>query len=51
MTAPAEKKHFHPDGVGGRVLMTIAAAWLHFCFLFHAGGLPRDEGQVVNLAG
>ena len=33
------------------VLMTLAAVWLHFYFLFHAGGLWRDEVQVVNLAG
>jgi len=31
--------------------MTIAAIWLHFYFLYHVGGLWRDEVQVVNLAG
>lgn len=33
------------------ILMTAAAVWLHFHFLFHAGGLWRDEVNLVNLAG
>ncbi len=33
------------------MVMTLVAVWLHFYFLFHAGGLWRDEVQVVNLAG
>jgi hypothetical protein len=33
------------------LLITLAIAGLHGCFLVHAGGLWRDEVNVVNLAG
>ena len=32
-------------------LITVAVIWLHFFFLIHAGGLWRDEVNLVNLAG
>ncbi len=51
MTPPPEKNHFHRIAWLAAGLMTIAAVWLHFFFLFHAGGLWRDEVQAVNLAG
>ncbi|MGA9453214.1 MAG: hypothetical protein WBW41_17935 [Verrucomicrobiia bacterium] len=51
MTAPPEKNMFRQTAWLTAILMTIAAVWLHFYFLFHAGGLWRDEVQVVNLAG
>ena len=31
-------------------LVSVAILWLHFYFLFHAGGLWRDEVNLVNLA-
>ena len=51
MTAPSEKNTFRQTAWLTAILMTIAALWLHIYFLFHAGGLWRDEVQVVNLAG
>ena len=33
------------------ILLTAAAAWLHVFFLLHAGGLWRDEVNLLNLAG
>lgn len=51
MTPPPEKNPFHRTAWLAAILMTIIAVWLHFYFLFHAGGLWRDEVQVVNLAG
>ncbi|MGD0744016.1 MAG: hypothetical protein ABSA45_02580 [Verrucomicrobiota bacterium] len=51
MTPPPEKNHFHQAAWLVAILMTMAAMWLHFYFLLHAGGLWRDEVQVVNLAG
>lgn len=33
------------------ILATVAAVWLHFFYLIHAGGLWRDEVNLVNLAG
>lgn len=51
MTAPPNKNLFLPIALLTAILMTIAAVWLHLYFLFHAGGLWRDEVQVVNLAG
>lgn len=33
------------------VAATLAAIWLHIFFLWHAGGLWRDEVNLVNLAG
>ena len=51
MTPPPEKELFHRTAWLAAILMTVAAVWLHFYFLFHAGGLWRDEVQVVNLAG
>ena len=50
MTTPP-KNLFVPIALLLAILMTLAAVWLHFYFLFHAGGLWRDEVQVVNLAG
>jgi len=50
MTA-RENDLFHRAAWPAAILMTLAAVWLHFYFLFHAGGLWRDEVQVVNLAG
>ena len=32
------------------MLMTVAAVWLHFYFLLHAGGFWRDEVNLINLA-
>ncbi len=32
------------------ILMTLAAVWLHFCFLAHAGGLWRDEVAVASIS-
>ena len=51
MTALPEKDFFYRTAWLVAILMTVAAIWLHFNFLFHAGGLWRDEVQVVNLAG
>ena len=51
MTATPPKDPFFPTALLAAILMTVAAAGLHFYFLFHAGGLWRDEVQVVNLAG
>jgi len=31
-------------------LISVAILWLHFYFLFHAGGLWRDEVNLVNLS-
>jgi hypothetical protein len=30
---------------------TVAVVWLHFFFLLHAGGLWRDEVNLINLSG
>jgi len=35
----------------GALAITAAAVWLHFTFLLHAGGLWRDEVNLVNLSG
>ena len=51
MTGPLEKNVFRQTAWLTAILMTLTAVWLHFYFLFHAGGLWRDEVQVVNLAG
>ena len=51
MTLPPEKELFHRTAWLAAIVMTVATVWLHFYFLFHAGGLWRDEVQVVNLAG
>jgi hypothetical protein len=51
MTTTPQKNLLLPTALLAAILMTIAAVWLHFYFLFHAGGLWRDEVQVVNLAG
>jgi hypothetical protein len=32
------------------ILMTLAAVWLHFYFLFHVGAFWRDEVNLINLA-
>ncbi|MGD0350234.1 MAG: hypothetical protein ABSB84_07980 [Verrucomicrobiota bacterium] len=50
MTVPPEKDIFRQTAWCAAILMTAAAVWLHFYFLFHAGGLWRDEVHVVNLA-
>lgn len=34
----------------GAAAITLAAVWLHFTFLTHAGGLWRDEVNLINLA-
>ncbi len=51
MTAPPEKSIFRQTTWLAAILMTLAAVWLHFIFLTHAGGFWRDEVQVINLAG
>ncbi len=33
------------------LFITVAIVWLHFYFLFHAGGFCGDEVDVINLAG
>ncbi len=45
------QKHFsrQPDWLVA-ALITIAIIWLHFFFLFHAGGFWRDEVNSINLA-
>jgi hypothetical protein len=50
MAPPPEKNPLHRTAWLAAILMTIAAVWLHFYFLFHAGGLWRDEVCVVNIA-
>jgi hypothetical protein len=35
----------------GALVMSLAAVWLHITFLTHAGGLWRDEVNLVNLSG
>ena len=50
MTAPPRKNIFRRTAWFAAILMTAAGVWLHFYFLFHAGGLWRDEVHVVNLA-
>jgi hypothetical protein len=51
MTAPPEKNNFRQTAWLAAILMTIAAVWLHFYFLFHAGGFWHDEVNLINLAG
>jgi hypothetical protein len=51
MAAPAQKTFLRqPDWIVAG-LITAAVIWLHFFFLIHAGGLWRDEVNLVNLAG
>ena len=52
MTANAQRlKPFlaHPEWAAA-VCISLVIVWLHFFFLFHAGGLWRDEVNVINLA-
>jgi hypothetical protein len=35
---------------GAACFITVVAGWVHFNFLMHAGGLWRDEVNLVNLA-
>jgi len=39
----------HPDWIIA-VVISLAAIWLHFTFLTHAGGLWRDEVAVANIS-
>jgi hypothetical protein len=39
-----------PEGVAA-LLLTAVLVWLHFNFATHAGGLWRDEVNLVNLSG
>jgi hypothetical protein len=51
MAAPPQKTFLRqPDWIVAG-LITAAVIWLHFFFLIHAGGLWRDEVNLVNLAG
>jgi hypothetical protein len=51
MAAPPPKTFLRqPDWVVA-VLITAAIVWLHCFFSIHAGGLWRDEVNLVNLAG
>jgi len=43
------KKLSHPDWIIA-VLISLAAVWLHFFFLFHAGSLWRDEVAIANIS-
>lgn len=51
MTVSTSKKFLQqPDRVAA-LLLTAALVWLHFFFATHAGGLWRDEVNLVNLSG
>ena len=43
MTAPPEKNNFRQTAWLAAISMTIAAVWLHFYFLFHAGGFGTTK--------
>jgi hypothetical protein len=48
--APQKKSWRQPDWVAA-ILITGIIVWLHFFFAVRAGGLWRDEVNLVNLAG
>ncbi len=50
MTPSAPKVFWRQPGWLAAILITLAAVWLHFYFLVHAGGFWRDEVNVINLA-
>lgn len=50
MAVPFQKISLSWSGWVAAILITLAAVWLHFFFLVHAGGLWRDEVNLLNLA-
>jgi hypothetical protein len=50
MTAPPQKTSLRQTEWIVAILATVAAVWLHFFYLIHAGGLWRDELCVKNIA-
>jgi hypothetical protein len=50
MTAPPPKIFLRQTEWMVAILATIAAVWLHFFYLIHAGGLWRDEISVKSIA-
>jgi hypothetical protein len=50
MPASLQKKMRRPEWLAA-IFITLAIVWLHFYFLFHAGGFCGDEVNVINLAG
>jgi hypothetical protein len=50
MTAPPPKTSLRQIEWVVAILATVAAGWLHFFYLIHAGGLWRDELCVKNIA-
>jgi hypothetical protein len=50
MTATPQKGFFRQPVWLAAILMTAAAVWLHFYFLFHVGAFWRDEVNLINLA-
>jgi hypothetical protein len=51
MAAPPQKTFLRQPSWVAAILITAIVVWLHFFFLIHAGGLWRDEINLVNLAG
>jgi hypothetical protein len=51
MSAPYPKVSLRQINWVAAILITVAAVWLHFFFLVHAGGFWRDEVNLINLAG
>lgn len=51
MPAPSLKSFLRQPEWLSAILITAAIVWLHFYFLFHAGGFWRDEVNLINLAG
>ena len=50
MAVPFQKTFLRQSEWGLAVLLTVAAVWLHFFYLIHAGGLWRDEISVKSIA-
>ena len=50
MTTPPPKNFLRQMEWIVAILATVAAVWLHFFYLIHAGGLWRDELCVKNIA-
>src|SRR5208282_269290 len=50
MAAPPQKTFLRQTEWMVAILATVAAVWLHFFYLIHAGGLWRDEISVKSIA-
>jgi hypothetical protein len=50
VSEPPERRIIRRMCLFAAILITAAIVWLHFFFLFHAGGFWRDEVNLINLA-